>query len=393
MRVQYQALLREYGSWYDVPAYEKEVVRYATGFSAEEEEAVLIGLGAVADKAAAGLPAVPSARCGVQQRMPHTMKRQTASASPRAPARPATGGPASPRRPIAEVESKLRAYIRRPVISAITGVAADGSPPDSPRSRRTHDPLLVVRALQEMRLRVPPFRRQVQAHGGDLSSEAVQAACYEDVFRLMDDTGEGCVTLEQVESFGRKVGPITARLLSRETFANVVADSLAERGGGMPQAADGPSRARAAGAVARDDFMAALFPDRAARRAAEAARARELALTARADAAGRWDAGWHPEDLVRFKRILKLCGCDIDRGGATFATVSAARIKKLCASDPSAESKRYSLDSILSRFDADSDGQLTVSEAAALFKPAFDASRRSEDTEPILYFKDVKAPW
>ena len=255
-------------------------------------------------------------------------------------------------------------------------------------------------------MRVPPFRRQVQAHGGDLSSEAVQAACYEDVFRLMDDTGEGCVTLEQVESFGRKVGPITAKLLSRETFASVVLRdaAAANRGAGDHGSPDhGVHRARAAGAVAREDFMAALFPDRAARRTAEAAKARESALTAKADAWGRWDAGWHPKDLQRFMRIMKLCGCEVDKAGggpaAAKLTVSCARIKKMCDSgeaalpDGSAMSKRYSFDSILGRFDADADGQLTIPEAAALFKPAFDASRRSEDTEPILYFKDVKAPW
>jgi hypothetical protein len=345
---QYRALIRQHGGWWtNVPTHDREVMRMAAGLDPATEAALIATL---SSGSITGLQ--PSAS-------PATVNLNSSLTSPRR----------------AASASKLREYIRRPV----AGLSTQGS--------FRVDSAQVLKALQELRLRIPPFRRMVAGHGTDLASEDVQRACFGDLFGLIDEFGEGCVSIEQVEGFGRKVGVATTRLLSRPTFTSVL--DVERRA-----VAKENRTAAGGGALTRDDFLVALFPAWAARRRAEqlAARAAGVAIddlaaslpaTALSASVSHWSDGWHADDVAVMQRIMRLYGSG--------DTISFAQLRAALPREQ--EGPQSSLDAMLDKFDGDHDGTLSTAEAAAFFKPSFDASRRREDDEPILYFKDVKAPW
>lgn len=348
VRTHYAAALQEHrGSWAAVPAHDKLVLRTTCALAPADEAKLVAAL--ESDLLQPSRPLSARVR-------PGTASARVASMSPRRQA---------PR--VAKAQSKLRAYIQAPVAG------------HHDWQRKHAEAVSILRVINELQLRIPPFRRLALAHGTDFTDPNVQYDSFIDVFGLIDEYGEQCVTIEQVVGFGRKVGGVTARLLSRQTFAATATN-------------DGNT-------FTRDEFMAALFPQITAQRRADAAAARVAAglhsstpgSPLRDTGAGdAWRHAWPAADLEVLMRIYALC----DPKHTGFVTL--AGLQEVSPPDwlDSWGGGRYSMQRLFDNVDSDGDGKITLPELAALLQPSFEAARRQvEPDEPVLYFEHVRAGW
>lgn len=354
---QYRAVIEDHGgSWDKVPSEVKDVLHLTCSELTPEMEATFI------ESLEKELREPPQTQFNLLLR---TMEENpTKLILPNRPSslRPLSARPGSARKPTfdptlgrstprKDVPSKLRDYIRAGRVQCT--------------SRRSPvETICFLRVLNEIQLRNPGLQRLSLQYGPDLTKPEAQMKCFAEIFNVLDEYGNKALSIDQIVSFGRKIGGCTKKLFSVATF--------------------GDTSAGESTTLSVTGFLDALFPNEATSRKNKVRQQDAGGMNTRQKNNELFE-GWHEDDVKDVLQLFK--ACNPNQQGLislkSFRALFAADIDPLLGSS-------FIENEVFHKYDADKDNMLTLAELAAFMKPSLETSRRkaAEDEDVDLSDSD-----